>query len=55
MLTRIDNSTKMGNDYIKIMYPGKAVGDIYTSFVTLGMIDQTMLSPGAIVPMYPYK
>jgi hypothetical protein len=40
MIVKIDNSKKVGNDHIKILYPGKAIGSNDTGFATIGRIDQ---------------
>jgi redox-sensitive bicupin YhaK (pirin superfamily) len=54
MKIKIDNSKKVGNSHIKIMYPGQSVNGKDTGFATLGRIDQAIFPPGAIVPMHPH-
>ena len=54
MLTKIDNSKKLGNGPIKIMYPGQSVGKTDTGYATIGRIDQAKFLPGSIVRMHPH-
>ncbi len=54
MIVKIDNSKKVGNDNIKILYPGKAIGSNDTGFATIGRIDQAALNPGAFIAMHPH-
>ena len=54
MIVKIDNSKKVGNDHIKILYPGKAMGLTDTGFATIGRIDQATLNPGAFIAMHPH-
>jgi len=54
MVFKIDNSTKVGNDQIKILYPGKAMGSNDTGFATIGRIDQASLNPGTFIAMHPH-
>ena len=54
MIFKIDNSKKVGNNHIKILYPGKAMGSTDTGFATIGRIDQASLNPGAFIAMHPH-
>lgn len=54
MLKKIDNSSKVGNARISILYPGKALGTNDTGFASIGRIDQANLPAGAFVAMHPH-
>ncbi len=54
MILKIDNSKKVGNDHIKILYPGKAMGSADTGLATIGRIDHASLNPGAFIAMHPH-
>jgi len=55
MLIKIDNSKKVGNSNIQILYPGLSINDSDTGYATFGRIDQAKFAPGAFIAMHPHK
>lgn len=54
MIFKIDNSKKVGNPHIKILYPGKAMGSKDTGLASIGRIDHASLPPGSFIAMHPH-
>lgn len=53
-MIKIDNSTKAGNQHIRILYPGLSMNKTDTGFHTLGRIDHAQFPPGALIAMHPH-
>lgn len=54
MLKKIDNSKKMGNDHISILYPGMELTDNDTGYYTIGRIDQAHIKGATTIKMHPH-
>ncbi|WP_160138713.1 pirin family protein [Chryseobacterium sp. c4a] len=54
MLKKIDNSVKLGNSHISILYPGLELTDSDTGYYSIGRIDQAHIHPGAVIKMHPH-
>jgi redox-sensitive bicupin YhaK (pirin superfamily) len=54
MLIKIDNSKKVGNRNIQILYPGLSINDTGTGYATIGRIDHAKFAPGALIAMHPH-
>ncbi|REC64374.1 nuclease PIN [Chryseobacterium pennae] len=54
MLKKIDNSKKMGNAHISILYPGLDLTDNDTGYYSIGRIDQAHIHGGAVIKMHPH-
>ena len=54
MLIKIDNSKKVGNRNIQILYPGLSINEADSGYATFGRIDQAKFSPGALIAMHPH-
>lgn len=55
MIHKIDNTKKVGNDHIKILYPGRAVGSRSdTGLGTIGRIDHAQIPGNITIKMHPH-
>ena len=54
MLKKIDNSQKVGNNHISILYPGVQLTDHDTGYFSIGRIDQAQIYAGAVIKMHPH-
>ena len=54
MLKKIDNSKKVGNSHISVLYPGLEISDNDTGYFSIGRIDQAHIGPGVIIRMHPH-
>ncbi|HAY3508045.1 nuclease PIN [Chryseobacterium artocarpi] len=54
MLKKIDNSKKLGNQHISILYPGLELSDSDTGYYSIGRIDQAHIQGGAVIKMHPH-
>lgn len=55
MLIKIDNSKKVGNGHIRMLFPGLVINDKDTGYATLGRIDHANFAPGALIAMHPHE
>ncbi|MDQ6762163.1 MAG: hypothetical protein M3015_06005 [Bacteroidota bacterium] len=55
MLIKIDNSKKVGNKNIQILYPGLSINETDSGFATFGRIDQANFLPGSLVAIHPHR
>lgn len=54
MLKKIDNSKKLGNSHISILYPGLELSETDTGYFSIGRIDQAHINDGAVIKMHPH-
>lgn len=55
MIQKIGNEQKAGNEHIKILYPGAALGSTTdTGYYSIGRIDQAHISQGILIKMHPH-
>lgn len=54
MLKKIDNSKKLGNSHISILYPGLDLTDNDTGYYSIGRIDQAHIHGGTVIKMHPH-
>ena len=54
MLKKIDNSGKLGNSHISILYPGKELSQGDSGYYTWGRIDQAAIPKGVVIKMHPH-
>lgn len=59
MLYLLSNQQKIvkenGGFGIEILFPGNGIGSEDLDIGTIGRIDQTIVTPGTLVPMHPHK
>ena len=54
MIRKIDSRDKLGNEQIRILFPGMALGQSDTGIATIGRIDHARLPAGTTIPMHPH-
>lgn len=54
MLKKIDNSQKLGNDHISILYPGLSLTKDDTGYFSIGRIDHAHMHAGVVIKMHPH-
>lgn len=54
MLKKIDNTKKVGNNHIAILYPGTALTDSDSGYYSIGRIDHANINAGVTIKMHPH-
>ncbi|MCM4154315.1 nuclease PIN [Arenibacter sp. N53] len=54
MIKKIDNSKKIGNSHISILYPGLELSETDTGYFSIGRIDQAHINGGIVIKMHPH-